>query len=88
MFLYEFECICIDICMNKYNSTLADISSIPTFLILTKPIMSSSSSEFASFMKSINATGHFFWKRHIFIIFICFIIRLNVSIIINIINIV
>ena len=34
----------------------ADISSIPTSSILSKPIMSSSSSEFALFMKSINAT--------------------------------
>lgn len=37
-----------------------DISSIPTSSILSKPIMSSSSSEFASFMKSINATD---WVR-------------------------
>lgn len=38
----------------------ADISSIPTSSILSKPIISSSSSEFASFMKSINATD---WVR-------------------------
>lgn len=38
----------------------ADISSIPTSSILSKPIMSTSSSEFATFMKAINATN---WVR-------------------------